>query len=576
MEKRKGYKTTPMLALSVVKANGDLVGTFHEPPDSLVLQLQQSIHARGGPAPPFQRLLCGPRELGATESLSSLREEDTTLQLLVVVPEGRPCDVRWLEVQHTDQLLEELQVEYVEEGRSKRLMPEQRVAVVGLEPDTGLLILVGTGFEENTPEGGKGFRKGRNHNREDCWAPEGYNFVESKMLVLPSTGGQAPFGVPLDKDHVLRSAVELQVVESARGYPMPSMGVAVAMVREDGYGPDCRMSLVVFEAVPQFLSETRYGLDSQAFCLDRPQLRALWAQPNRSGSLELLAAPLRSDGDRAAEVVALLPGSARVTSLAKTVENILITRAGFHSIEVYGLDGSWCFSIGDPRCRGCQDGARADVRFWFPVWTERLVCSAYGIVRKDSSPLIVGGAGRIFVYSGGVLMKLAEDLSVAEKVTSVREELWMIDGDEGTPQFPDVCAVVGIHDGYLYRILCRTDYREEVILRRLKCQDTLRQGRSAVRRRAPMIWPMLTQDKVLVAAHEVNVRPTYYNEESRDVWDGNNRWLRETWLWDADPRGRPPEAKELRMDSMGQLRLPRMNSGSLSPAWKDATPIFDD
>lgn len=63
-------------------------------PFTQVLQLQQSIHARGGPAPPFQRLLCGPRELGATESLSSLREEDTTLQLLVVVPEGRPCDVR--------------------------------------------------------------------------------------------------------------------------------------------------------------------------------------------------------------------------------------------------------------------------------------------------------------------------------------------------------------------------------------------------------------------------------------------------------------------------------------------------
>eukprot|EP00435_Cladocopium_sp_Y103_P071427 s819_g37.t1 len=121
-----------------------------------------------------------------------------------------------------------------------------------------------------------------------------------------------------------------------------------------------------------------------------------------------------------------------------------------------------------------------------------------GFTHKDSSPLIMGPSGSIFVYSGGVLMKISDDLSSAKKVMSVREELWLTEGDEGTPQFPEVCSVIGVHDGYLYRVLIRTDYREEVILRRLKCEDSLRRPRSLLRENAPVIWPGITDGRILV------------------------------------------------------------------------------
>eukprot|EP00913_Durusdinium_trenchii_P002925 g2712.t1 len=548
MEKRKGYKTTPMLALSVVKANGDLVGTFHEPPDSLVLQLQQSIHARGGPAPPFQRLLCGPRELGATESLSSLREEDTTLQLLVVVPEGRPCDVRWLEVQHTDQLLEELQVEYVEEGR---------------------------------------------------------------------TGGQAPFGVPLDKDHVLRSAVELQVVESARGYPMPSMGVAVAMVREDGYGPDCRMSLVVFEAVPQFLSETRYGLDSQAGTM----LRTTKETPEVPQVLAVML--LRSTYD-SVESWGIYPSMAEyqkqfAIQLRDGFEGFRGRYENYDLTELYntskllqsrsgGVTNRFYFSfLNDAQWRVIGRAIRraSDREQFAQLVGSRLYQS---ILRgeelksdvdgqQDESLPSIGYWPSLQVPKGSDPASLSagckQILKYLKDVGYCRDfQIGDFKTSEGLMEFisfvldpVNLDATVSLMRSnnnfaprYEQRILQAyfadsgfSSTFEDTLAENITGETTSRFGRSAVRRRAPMIWPMLTQDKVLVAAHEVNVRPTYYNEESRDVWDGNNRWLRETWLWDADPRGRPPEAKELRMDSMGQLRLPRMNSGSLSQCTNVAT-----
>ncbi|CAJ1338693.1 unnamed protein product [Effrenium voratum] len=145
--------------------------------------------------------------------------------------------------------------------------------------------------------------------------------------------------------------------------------------------------------------------------------------------------------------------------------------------------------------RGCQDGPFEQARFWFPTWDNRLIPHAYGMVVRDSHPLITGPNGAVFVYSGGVLISLSADS--VKKVTSMREELWMTDNDEGTPQYPCIGDVIGVHDNYVYRCLVRTDYREEVILRRLRCEDFLRRPRSELRARAPSIWPSLMQNREL-------------------------------------------------------------------------------
>merc|ERR1712060_874791 len=103
--------------------------------------------------------------------------------------------------------------------------------------------------------------------------------------------------------------------------------------------------------------------------------------------------------------------------------------------------------------------------------------------------------GALFVYSGDVLMSLAADLSSAFKVSSMREELWLTEEDEGTPEFPVTCNVIGVHKGKVYRSLVRTDYREEVLIRRLAVSNELRQARSKIRIAAPSLWPNLTEKR---------------------------------------------------------------------------------
>ena len=51
--------------------------------------------------------------------------------------------------------------------------------------------------------------------------------------------------------------------------------------------------------------------------------------------------------------------------------------------------------------------------------------------------------------AGCVRMSLSADS--VKKVTSMREELWMTDNDEGTPQYPCIGDVIGVHDNYVHQ-----------------------------------------------------------------------------------------------------------------------------
>lgn len=573
--------------LCVVKANGDTVGNFQLPSESLVEDLREGIAKSGGPPALFQQLLCGDKELQDGQKLSEVCQTDVIHLLLTLPPAREDISVRWKEVEDTDQLLEELRISDAKRKRQwQQIMPSPRVAACAVEPVTGLVVLIGAKLEEL--EGQTRFRQGygcyhpQDSNSE--WIVEYGNFVEPEMVVVPMSA--PPFDVPLVEGHPLRTTVELQVMESAQGYPMPSLGMGIALVREEPCDPSCRMFLVAFELMPKVLCETQIpgSGDVQAMCLDRSDRSSsdvFWVDRNVGGGLRCKSFQLRTG--KAATCLFELAGEKRVTSIAKVKGKILLTRAGHHSIEIFDLKGVWIMRLGDPTTRGCQDGEADKVRFWFPVWPERLIAAAYGLVHKDSSPLITGAEG-IFIYSGGVLMKLAEDFSV-RKVMSVREELWMTDGDEGTPAFPEMCNVVGFHDNYLYRVLVRTDDREEVILRRLKCKDSLRQPRSVLRDSAVGIWPALTHERMSIEhaeqSNQVNVKPGYYDEKSRDTWDGNLRWLREPWLWDEC--GRPAEqlARGLRMHPSGILCLPPENDGTSfrgarEKRWEESTAIFID
>ena len=52
-------------------------------------------------------------------------------------------------------------------------------------------------------------------------------------------------------------------------------------------------------------------------------------------------------------------------------------------------------------------------------------------------------------------MRLSGDLSSAIKVTSMREELWMLDDDDGPDEYPypELHNVFGVHKDTIYRSL---------------------------------------------------------------------------------------------------------------------------
>ena len=117
--------------------------------------------------------------------------------------------------------------------------------------------------------------------------------------------------------------------------------------------------------------------------------------------------------------------------------SVLLTVAGSHAIYIY-QQGLVTQVLGSATERGCLDGPLNSLRFWFPSSSEPLSVN-------DSRPLLPGpDVDVIYVHSGGVLMELGHE--AAKKVTSLREELWMTEKDEGTPEFPLAYGVLGVYD----------------------------------------------------------------------------------------------------------------------------------
>lgn len=180
------------------------------------------------------------------------------------------------------------------------------------------------------------------------------------------------------------------------------------------------------------------------------------------------------------------------------------------------------------------------MRFWFPTSDEHLQEFAYGRAGKESCPLVPGPSGTVFVHSGGALVSLASDLSSGSTVASMRQELWLTDLDEGTPEFPKSLNVIGVHNGKIYKSLHRTDYTEEVLIRRLQVSAELRQRRSQIRAQAPLLWPDLDENRYERGINpDSAVPPSFHHEEDMDKWDGDCRWLKDEWLWQGPAeRGR--------------------------------------
>lgn len=236
--------------------------------------------------------------------------------------------------------------------------------------------------------------------------------------------------------------------------------------------------------------------------------------------------------------------SKRITSIAwvgaETSSSVLFTISGSHTIEIYRNAGEgWQPVAVVGGSRGCQDGPLNQCLFWFP-------CPDLRVPVDDSHPLITGQDGAVFVYSGGVLMKLSCDLTTATKVASMRQELWLTESDEGTPEFPDIHGVYGVYADKIYRGLTQNFGEGGWLIRRLQISTICFAPRQAIRRTAPKLWPNLTEHKVfdindpdpdapkpICGGKKKSVRPLKYNEEDRDRWDGDCRWMWDDYLWEG-------------------------------------------
>ncbi|CAE7252971.1 unnamed protein product, partial [Symbiodinium microadriaticum] len=398
---------------------------------------------------------------------------------------------------------------------------------------------------------GKGKGKGKGLlTRHRCAAP-------GSLIILRSEG--KPVEVPLDVDHPLHWDIpeppEILAVEAVQGFPIPSFGVAVARIFIGS-----KVHLISMELCPAVIKWQRLTASStrcEAACLDRENLRTIFVQAGPAGR-DVVFAPLRADKESEQvdkfHLTGELPDKT-VSSIAwsSASSSLLLTFVGEHAIRVYQKIGSaWqaAMTLGDPSRRGCADGEADQLMFWFPK------CDNFDGELTYSRPLIAGPSGAVFVHSGGVLMRLAANLSSAIKATSMREELWLLESDEGTPQYPYPYNVCGVHRDRMYRALRQTDYRGGLLVRRLQLSPDLRQGRSRIRDTAPALWPPLNENRVTDAAFvdeerrmcQRALRPVRYYEEDRDKWDGNPRWLGDGWLW---RKAEIPE--DVRVTSRGRL-----------------------
>jgi len=611
--------------------SGKEAGTFALPAQALCSELKRAISDAVGLPSTCQQLVIGDDKLADEQPLyrGGLPSEPVVNVVLIVeIPKPRATLTRaWKLMPGSSTFLEDLEVNQSREGNQTEIIPASRIGCVGMDPDSGLLVIVGAGDELEFKGKGKGKGKGEVMDGDDDGAAgkgkgtgkgkgkdidgaddgaagkgtgkckgkgkdidgdddsaagkgEGKgtgkgkdidgdgdgaagkgkgkgkskgkftyrNLSRNSLFVIPPDSD--PYFLVTEPGHPIISAVEMHAAACAQGSPLPSLGLGVALVTGHVANDSGPLTLCSYELCPVALKWTPLseGADCEAVCLDRSVSppRAIAAELRPGGERHVVFHQLRAGppGGHPEEFRMSAEASAnRVTSIAWSPASsaVLVTRAGEHAIYVYRKaagEWQWVSTLGERSSRGSQDGHISDVRFWFPSSEEPIVEFPYGAIGKDSCPLVPGPEGAIFVYSGGSLMVLASDLSSARKVTSMREELWMTEDDEGTPQFPVVCNVFGVHQGKVYRRLCRTDFREAVLIRRLAVSDQLRAGRSHLRLAAPRIWPNLTEARVYDIDEKGPdyfgacgaARPRFCHEEDRDKWDGNSRWLQDEWL----------------------------------------------
>ncbi|CAE7395589.1 Rad54b [Symbiodinium natans] len=567
---------------------GQEIGKFRldsaSPCASLKLQIEQKV----GPPPATQQIVIGDRTLEDVDPLlleAGSHADSVHVTLLLRFPAGESkLEASWKALPGAGGLLEEL---HISEEHKAAVLPDRRVHTCGLDPDSGLLLLMREsgeirGYIPMKGENGKvtivpstESAKGKGEygmpttglpstasakDRRSCLSESEDDFGKGKaqgkfikgkpgwkrryrepgsLIMLRSEG--KPVEVPLDVDHPLHWDAEILAVEAVQGFPIPSFGVAVARV----FVGASKVHLISMELCPAVIKWQRLsasGTRCEAACLDRENLRTIFVQAGPAGR-DVVFTELRTV--KASEQVDKFPLSGdssdkAVSSIAwssASSSSVLLTFVGEHAVRVYQKTGSeWLatMTLGDPLRRGCVDGEADQLMFWFPK------CDDFDGELTYSRPLIAGPSGAVFVHSGGVLMRLAANLSSAIKATSMREELWMLDDDEGTPEYPCPYNVVGVHNDKMYRPLRQTDYREGLLVRRLQLSPDLRQGRSRIRDTAPALWPSINENRVRDAAFVDNpdlylcaraLRPARYYEEDRDRWDGNPRWLGDGWLW---------------------------------------------
>ena len=110
------------------------------------------------------------------------------------------------------------------------------------------------------------------------------NTARNNLLVLPS---ESPaFSVPLDAHDPLVTAVEIHALASLQGYPFPSVGIAVALAtgsRKKFVGPLMLVACELSPAGARCRRLTAAGTDCQAVCLDRAKQVAVAAETRRGG-----------------------------------------------------------------------------------------------------------------------------------------------------------------------------------------------------------------------------------------------------------------------------------------------------
>jgi len=521
-------EASPPIDATVTTIGGEQVGNFRLERGATILDLKVAIADANGPPTLYQQLeVNGRTEDG--EKVVPVDGSSTSVDasLVVSLPRLEPAPMPvWVAVKGSNSYLDDLEVRTrateqaaPSDGFETESYNSSDLTCVGLDSDSGLVVLP-------TP-------------------------LSQKVLVLCEGGEHQSFTMPLAQEDVtkLRAVVGIHAMQLvSHTWKLPSVGFAIALVRtadEGGKKPqkgkgrakgegegkgEGRLSLVKFELTPGFFRCVPLcggaDVNVEAACLDRSSSapRAISAESHAGRGSFVVARGLR--GESAGEVAELFSlawrkqaGPVSSIAWAAAARAVLVTRVGSHAIFVYReMANGWSLAtmIGDPDSRGCGEGPADEARFWFP---------------GGSCPLVPGPANTPYIHSGGVLMRLSPSLDVVHKDASVREELWLTDDDEGTPEFPDVAPIVGVHQDKMYRLVTRTDYREEVLLRRLTATGALRQSRSQIRRVAPELWPHIRADTRKSEEWEERrsespaVLADWYHEHDRDEWDGNGRSL---------------------------------------------------